>query len=63
MWLQAIPQEHTLAEASFIQEMLGLPVPSKVLDVPCGAGRHSLALAAAGYQMTGVASFQQNFSR
>jgi SAM-dependent methyltransferase len=28
--------------------------PARLLDVPCGGGRHSHALAARGYQMTGV---------
>lgn len=33
---------------------LGLPQGSKVLDLCCGMGRHSLALAQAGYEVTGV---------
>lgn len=33
---------------------LGLPPGSKVLDLCCGMGRHSLALAEAGYEVTGV---------
>lgn len=32
---------------------LGLPPGSKVLDLCCGMGRHSLALAEAGYEVTG----------
>ena len=35
-------------------EMLGLPVGSRVLDVPCGQGRHARLLESAGYQVTGV---------
>jgi len=54
MWLQAVPEEHTLKEAGFIQKMLQVAPPAKLLDAPCGGGRHSLPLAAAGYQMTGV---------
>lgn len=33
---------------------LGLPDHAKVLDLCCGMGRHSLALADAGYEVTGV---------
>lgn len=33
---------------------LGLPTGSKVLDLCCGMGRHSLALAEEGYEVTGV---------
>jgi SAM-dependent methyltransferase len=53
-WLQAMPEEMTRSEADFAQKMLAVPPPAKLLDVPCGGGRHSLALAARGYEMTGV---------
>lgn len=33
---------------------LGLPPGAKVLDLCCGMGRHSMALAEAGYEVTGV---------
>ncbi|MFC4601874.1 class I SAM-dependent methyltransferase [Cohnella hongkongensis] len=33
---------------------LKLPVGSHVLDLCCGAGRHALALAEAGFRMTGI---------
>ncbi len=35
-------------------EVLGLPVGAKVLDCPCGQGRHARLLAEAGYAVTGV---------
>ena len=44
----------TTAEADFIQEALGLPLGSRILDVPCGGGRLALELAARGYRVTGV---------
>jgi len=44
----------TQPEAAFICAKLQVSSPARLLDVPCGGGRHSLALAAAGYQVTGV---------
>jgi ubiquinone/menaquinone biosynthesis C-methylase UbiE len=35
-------------------ELAGCPPGGDLLDVPCGFGRHSLALAAAGYRVVGV---------
>ena len=35
-------------------EVLGLPVGSKILDVPCGQGRHAHLLAEAGYDVDGL---------
>ena len=46
--------EQTRQEADFIREALDVPTPAKLLDVPCGGGRHGIALAALGYDMTGV---------
>ncbi|MBT2290270.1 methyltransferase domain-containing protein [Paenibacillus albidus] len=40
-----------------VEQMIGwlnLPSGAKVLDLCCGMGRHSLALAEAGYEVTGV---------
>jgi SAM-dependent methyltransferase len=54
LWLQAMPQEHTEQEATLIAGALQVPAGSELLDVPCGGGRLSLALAARGYRMTGV---------
>jgi SAM-dependent methyltransferase len=54
MWLQAMPEEVTQCEADFVRKVLAVPAGAKLLDVPCGGGRHCLALAARGYEMTGV---------
>ena len=49
MWLEALPPEHTAREADALAQALAVPVGAEVLDVPCGAGRLSLALAQRGY--------------
>ena len=54
MWLQALSPEHTGHEAESLARMLAVPPGTRLLDVPCGAGRLSLALADRGYQLTGV---------
>jgi SAM-dependent methyltransferase len=54
LWLQALPPEHTEREAEFLVRTLAVPAGAALLDVPCGAGRLSLALAQRGYQLTGV---------
>jgi SAM-dependent methyltransferase len=59
-WVQAVTAEQTQREADFIREVLQVEPPAKLLDVPCGAGRHSLVLAARGFQMTAV-DFSSSF--
>ena len=34
--------------------LAGVPTPARVLDMPCGTGRHSLAFARLGHSVTGV---------
>jgi SAM-dependent methyltransferase len=53
-WLRVPSEEQTRQEADFLQEALRVDPPAKLLDVPCGGGRHSFALAARGFRMTGV---------
>jgi SAM-dependent methyltransferase len=53
-WRQAVPPQATAAEVDFIEERLGLAPGSRVVDVPCGSGRHALALAARGHTVTGL---------
>jgi SAM-dependent methyltransferase len=54
LWLRVMSEEQTRAEADSLEKLLRLPAGARVLDVPCGGGRHSLELAARGFQMTGV---------
>jgi ubiquinone/menaquinone biosynthesis C-methylase UbiE len=44
----------TKQEIEFLLELLGLPDGARVLDVGCGPGRHAVALAEAGLNVTGV---------
>jgi SAM-dependent methyltransferase len=54
MWHNAVPATYTEAEAQFVIEMTGLKPGQHILDVPCGSGRHTLALARSGYRVTGI---------
>lgn len=53
-WRAVIPEETTRAEADFLERHLRLSRGSRVLDVPCGAGRLAIDLAARGCRVTGV---------
>ncbi|MCX7014038.1 MAG: class I SAM-dependent methyltransferase [Candidatus Sumerlaeota bacterium] len=53
-WRKIVPAEQTRAEAEFLWNALGARPGMRLLDVPCGSGRHSLELAARGCLMTGV---------
>ena len=53
-WRAAVPEEHTRAEADFIEKHLQVVPGGKILDVPCGNGRLSFELVARGFQLTGV---------
>jgi cyclopropane fatty-acyl-phospholipid synthase-like methyltransferase len=53
-WQAAVPPAATAAEVDFLLRELGVSPPARLLDLPSGAGRHSLALASRGYRMTGI---------
>ena len=53
-WRRIIHPETTRAEADFVERALSAPTGARLLDVPCGNGRHSIELAGRGYEMTGV---------
>ncbi|MEV6241632.1 class I SAM-dependent methyltransferase [Lentzea sp. NPDC051838] len=51
-WRGAVQPSQTTAEIDFVT---GLDVPgSRVLDAPCGSGRHSIELARRGYSVVGL---------
>jgi len=49
-----IAPERTEREVEFILSALELEPGARVLDLCCGYGRHSVALAKRGYQVTGI---------
>lgn len=46
--------ERDRQEAARVIDVLGLPQGSRVLDVPCGQGRHAHLLAEAGFNVDGL---------
>jgi SAM-dependent methyltransferase len=54
MWRKAVSPEQTRAEADFLERHLRLGTGARLLDVPCGGGRHAIALASRGLRVTGV---------
>ncbi len=54
LWRAAVPPEVTRAEADLLARELRLASGARVLDVPCGDGRHAVELAARGCRVTGV---------
>jgi SAM-dependent methyltransferase len=53
-WKGIIPPGLTEAEVDFIQEIATLKSDSKVLDIMCGYGRHTLELGRRGISITAV---------
>jgi SAM-dependent methyltransferase len=54
MWEKAASKEWTDLEVNFITDVLNIQAGSKILDMPCGTGRHSIELAKKGFQITAV---------
>lgn len=53
---EILPPERTVTEVNFLVRTLGLTngQPREILDVPCGHGRHAIALSEHGHTVTGV---------
>jgi SAM-dependent methyltransferase len=47
-------EARTRAEVARLLDVLQLPSDARILDCPCGQGRHARLLAQAGYDVTGV---------
>lgn len=54
IWKTVIPEELTIKEIDFILSYFKLAEGSEVLDLMCGYGRHSIALARKGITVTAV---------
>jgi SAM-dependent methyltransferase len=54
MWSRCTPPEATRAEVDFLKRALKCKRGARILDVPCGNGRHSLELARRGYKPAGL---------
>lgn len=52
-WRAATSPEFTSSEVDFLVTTAGLRPGSRVLDVPCGSGRHAMELARRGFRVTG----------
>jgi SAM-dependent methyltransferase len=63
LWENACSQDQTQAEIEMIERLLLLESGAKVLDVPCGQGRHLLEMASRGYSVTGVDLSEEAISR
>jgi SAM-dependent methyltransferase len=46
--------ERTPAEIDRLESLLELRPPQRILDLPCGQGRHAIELARRGYEVTGM---------
>ena len=53
-FLHSVPESRSDAEAAFLMHCLPVSRFPRVLDVCCGAGRHAVRLARAGYRVTGL---------
>ena len=53
-WIRAIPHTVTVQEADYLERALELTPGAKLLDIPCGHGRHAIELAKRGYRVTGI---------
>lgn len=54
LWSRVLPPAVTEAEVAFLEQELAAPTGGRILDVPCGHGRHSIELSRRGYRITGV---------
>jgi SAM-dependent methyltransferase len=52
--IQQTLNERTKTEVDGVLRLLKIPQGSKILDCPCGYGRHSVELASQGFVVTGI---------
>lgn len=51
-WTAVAPPGY--ADVAFLESIFGAPAQRDILDIACGAGRHSIPLARRGYHVTGL---------
>jgi SAM-dependent methyltransferase len=51
---ELLPAERTRQEIDFLEKTFALEPGARILDMPCGHGRHAVELAKRGYGVTGV---------
>src|SRR4051794_1469184 len=54
VWTKVMTPEYTNTEIQFIKALLNNTSVRNILDVPCGNGRHSIALAKEGFSVTSI---------
>ncbi len=54
IYVPFLTEERTKTDVDFIVQVLNLPAGSKILDLACGYGRHTIPLAKMEYDMTGL---------
>jgi len=59
IWRTIMPAELTIKETDFMLQSLDLQPGNKVLDLMCGFGRHAMALAKKGVQVTAVDNLEE----
>ena len=60
---EAEDTKKAVGEVSQAVALLGLAPPSRILDVPCGYGRHAVECARRGFAVTGVDAAETQLSR
>jgi SAM-dependent methyltransferase len=53
-WTRAMTPALTLADVDFLEKTFDVGPGARLLDVPCGNGRHSIELARRGHRVTGI---------
>jgi SAM-dependent methyltransferase len=53
-WNEFVPPELTAAEVGFLTDAFELADNARVLDVPCGNGRHAIEFARQGHRVTAI---------
>lgn len=59
-WWRVTTPEWTESEVSFLTSALNFQPGNRILDVPCGNGRHSVSLARRGARVTGLDLAEEN---